>query len=65
MSRLLETACKEAKSGNKDLVYQVRHIGNRFLNAVEISAHCVQFMNTSIPDDRAFLLKPIKAVRHA
>ena len=38
MSRLLETAWKEAKSGNKDLVNQVRHIGNKFLNAVEISA---------------------------
>ena len=79
MSRLLETACKEAKSGNKDLVNQVRHIGNKFLNAVEISAQeavylvlqmplrhssrQVQFINTSIPDDRAFLLKPIEKLR--
>ena len=38
ISRLLETACEEAKSGNKSLVNQVRHIGNKFLNAVEISA---------------------------
>ena len=38
MSRLLEIACKEAKSGYKDLVNQVRHIENKFLNAVEISA---------------------------
>lgn len=79
MSRLLETVCKEAKSGNKDLVNQVRHIGNKFLNAVEISAQeavylvlqmalrhssrQVQFINTSIPDDRAFLLKPIEKLR--
>ena len=74
MSRLLEKACQEAKSGNKDLISQVRHIGNKFLNAVEISAQeavyltlqlplrCssryVQFINTTIPEERTFLLKP-------
>ena len=74
MSRLLEKACQEAKSGNKDLINQVRHIGNKFLNAVEISAQeavyltlqlplrrssrQVQFINTTIPDERTFLLKP-------
>ena len=79
MSRLLETVCNEAKSGNKDLINQVRHIGNKFLNAVEISAQeavylilqmplryssrQVQFINTSIPDERTFLLKPIEKLR--
>ena len=69
MSRLLE----EVKSGNRDITQKVRHIGNKFLNAVEIStqetAHLVlqipmrrstrdfQFMNTSHPDERTFLLK--------
>ena len=73
MSRLLEKACQEAKSGNKDLINQVRHIGNKFLNAVEISAQeavyltlqmplrrssrQVQFINTTVPDERTFLLK--------
>ena len=33
MSRLLE----EVKSGNRDITQKVRHIGNKFLNAVEIS----------------------------
>jgi hypothetical protein len=76
MSRLLESACKETKSGNKDLINQARHIGNKFLNAVEISAQeavylvlqmplrhssrQVQFINTSIPNEKAFLLKPIE-----
>ena len=73
MSRLLHEACKEAKQGNKDLRQQVRHIGNRFLNSVEISAQEasymtlqlpltratreVLFINTSPPDNRTFLLK--------
>ena len=38
MSRLLERASEEAKSGNKDIINKVRHVGNKFLNAVEISA---------------------------
>ena len=38
MSKLLRKACEEAKEGNKDIVNKVRHIGNKFLNAVEISA---------------------------
>jgi len=38
MSSLLEKACEEAKSGDKDIKNRVRHIGNTFLNAVEISA---------------------------
>jgi len=38
MTRLLEKASEEAKSGNKDITNTVRQIGNTFLNAVEISA---------------------------
>ena len=38
MSKLLETASQEANSGNEDIVNKVRHIGNKFVNAVEISA---------------------------
>ena len=38
MSKLLRKACEEAKAGNKNIVNKVRHIGNKFLNAVEISA---------------------------
>ena len=73
MSRLMDQACKEARQGNKDLRQQVRHIGNHFLNAVEISAQEASYMtlqlpltratrevifvNTSHPDERTFLLK--------
>ena len=69
---IFTNACsKEAKSGNKELVNQVRHIGNKFLNAVEISAQEAVYLvlqmplliNTSIPDDRAFLLKPIEKLQ--
>ena len=38
ISKLLDKASKEAISGNKDIVNRVRHIGNAFLNAAEISA---------------------------
>lgn len=38
ISKLLDKASKEANSGNKDIVNRVRHIGNAFLNAAEISA---------------------------
>ena len=38
MSKLLRKACEEAKEGNKNIVNKVRHIGNKFLNAAEISA---------------------------
>ena len=71
-------ACQEAKSGNKDNLNQVRQIGDKFLNSVEISAqelvylvlqlplrqssHQVQFVNTAQPDDRSFLLKSIDKI---
>ena len=38
MSTLMAEACKEARKGNKSLKESVRHIGNKFLNAVEVSA---------------------------
>jgi hypothetical protein len=73
MSELLRNACREVKQRNLDLKQQVRHIGNRFLNNVEMSAQeavylllqlplkrCsreVVFINTSPPEERAYLLK--------
>ena len=72
MSRLLEKASKEAKAGNKD-------IGNKFLNAVEVSAQeavylalqiplrrssrDVQFISTSPPDERTFLIKKLEKLK--
>ena len=38
MSELLRTACEEARRGNSSIKQQVRDIGNKFLNNVEISA---------------------------
>ena len=38
MSELLQKACAEAKEGNANIKQQVRDIGNKFLNSVEISA---------------------------
>ena len=77
MSAHLDAAAKEARKGNLDLKKQVRHIGNVFSNCVEVSAQeavyldlqmpltkCTRdivFINTSMPEERIFLLKP-KAV---
>ena len=79
MSKLLETASKEANAGNKDIVNRVRHIGNKFLNSVEIcsqeavylvlqmplrrSTREFQFINTSNPDERTFLLKTLDKIK--
>lgn len=73
MSQLLHNACKEAKQDNMNLRESVKHIGNKFLNSVEISAQeaaylvlqlpiskatrDVLFINTSHPDERTFMLK--------
>ena len=38
MSQLLQRACDETRDGNSSLKQQVRDIGNRFVNSVEISA---------------------------
>ena len=75
MGRPLEKATEEVKTGNKDIAQRVKHIGNKFLNAVEISAQEAaylvlqmpmrrstqdfQFINTSHPDERSFLLKEL------
>ena len=77
MSAQLDAAAKEARKGNLDLKKQVRHIGNVFSNCIEVSAQeavyldlqipltkCprdIVFVNTSVPEERLFLLKP-KAV---
>ena len=79
MSKLLRKACEEAKEGNKNIVNKVRNIGNKFLNAVEISAQEAvylvlqmplrrssrefQFINTSDPDERTFLLKSMDKIK--
>ena len=78
MSDLLRNACAEAKEGNFTIKQQVRDIGNKFLNSVEISAQeavyiilqlpmrkssrNVVFINTSPPNDRVELLKPLSEI---
>ena len=72
-------ASEEAKSGNKNITNRVRHIGNKFLNAVEISAQEAvylvlqmpmrsasrefQFISTLPPDERTFLLKKLDKLK--
>ena len=79
MSQLLRQACDEARKGNSNIKQQVRDIGNKFLNSVEISAQeavyivlqlpmkkCsrqVIFINTSPPNERVQLLKPIHDIQ--
>ena len=74
MSELLRQACTEAWQGNNSIKQQVRDIGSKFLNNVEISAQeavyivlqlpmrkssrQIIFINTSPPDERVQLLKP-------
>lgn len=53
MSRLLEKATQEVKSGNKHISQKVRHIGNKFLNAVEISAQEAAHLLLQMPMRRA------------
>ncbi|XP_061193259.1 uncharacterized protein LOC133201473 [Saccostrea echinata] len=73
MIDLLNRAAKEAREGNLDIKRQVRHIGNHFLNSVEVGAQeaaylvlqmpltkasrDVVFINTSPSDDRVILIK--------
>ena len=73
MSAQLDAAAREARKGNFDIKKQVRHIGNVFSNCVEVSAQeavylalqipltkatrDIVFINTSIPEERIFLLK--------
>ena len=78
MSQLLRNACDEARAGNSSIKQQVRDIGSRFLNSVEISAQeavyivlqlpmrkssrQVIFINTTPPDERVQLLKPMNEI---
>ncbi len=78
MSELLRKACAEATEGNANIKQQVRDIGNKFLNSVEISAQeavyiilqlpmlkssrNVIFVNTSPPAERVDLLKPLSEI---
>lgn len=78
ISDLLRTACEEAKSGNSTVQQQVRDIGGKFLNAVEISAQeavyitlqlpmrCssreIIFVNTSPASERLHLLKSMEEI---
>ena len=73
MSELLREACAEAKEGNSTRKQQIRDIGSKFLNSVEISAQeavyiilqlpmrqssrDVIFVNTSPPGERVELLQ--------
>ena len=78
LSELLRKACDEARKGNSSIKQQVRDIGNKFLNSVEISAQetvyivlhfpmrrssrDVIFINTSPPEERVELLKSISDI---
>ena len=79
LSQLLKAAAKEARGNETNIKEQMKLIGNRFLNSVEISAQeaaylalqmplkrssrkCV-FINTSPPEDRIQLLKPISRIK--
>lgn len=73
MSNHLFHATKEAREGNSDIRDQVKFIGNKFLNNVEVSAQeaaftllqmplhkssrDVIFVNTSSPEKRTGMLK--------
>ncbi|XP_070537053.1 uncharacterized protein [Ptychodera flava] len=80
MSNLLSRAVEEAREGCHDIRESVRHIGNKFLNHVEVSAQEAvylvmqmrlrrasrgfTFINTSPPDDRVILLKPLDDIQN-
>jgi hypothetical protein len=80
MSELLRKAVAEAKEGNTNIKQQVRDIGNKFLNSVEIStqeavyvvlqlpmrkaSRSVIFINTSPPAERVELLKPLSEIEN-
>ena len=79
MSKLLRQACTEAREGNSNIKQQVRDIGSKFVNNVEIIAQEavyivlqlsmrnasreVIFINTSPPEDRVELLKPLDDIK--
>ena len=49
MKKLLEKASEEAKLGNQTFLSQIRHIGNKFLNLVEISAQEAVYLVLQMP----------------
>ena len=49
MRELLRTPCEEAKRGNSSIKQQVRDIGNKFLNNVEISAQEAVYIVLQLP----------------
>ena len=79
MSKLLWQACAEARKENSNIKQQVRDIGNKFLNSVEISAQeavyivlqlpmkkssqRVVFINTAPPNERVQLLKQLNEMK--
>ena len=81
MSELLRKAADEAKlNAGNNIRQQLRAVGNKFLNAVEISAQeacyillqlCMRkssrqaiFVNTNLPEERVFLLKPQSVIEN-
>ena len=80
MSELLREACYEARQGNTTIKQQVRDIGSKFLNNVEFSAQeavyivlqlpirkssrQIIFINTSPPNERVELLKPMDDIKN-
>ncbi|KAJ8023489.1 hypothetical protein HOLleu_35946 [Holothuria leucospilota] len=52
-SLLLDQACKEPRAGNSDIQNQVRTIGNKFLNAVEVSAQEAAYLLLQLPITRS------------
>ena len=81
MSELLRKAADEASlTDGSNIRQQLRAVGNKFLNAVEISAQeacyillqlCMRkssrqviFVNTNLPEDRVFLLKPQSVIEN-
>ena len=79
MSELLRQACAETCKGNCSINQQVRDIGSKFVNNVEISAQeavyivlqlpmrkasrQVIFINTSPPEERVELQKPLDDIK--
>ena len=80
MRELLRQACNEAREGNSSIKQQVRDIGSKFVNNVEISAQealyivlqlpmrkasrKVVFIHTAPPNERAELLKPLEEIKN-
>ena len=80
MSQLLTQACNEARNGNSSIKQQVRDIGSKFINDVEISAQEavyivlqlpmrkasreIVFVHTSPAEERVQLLKPLDELQH-